>query len=61
MAQPFAYLSATLNTAKEPIAVKAGKPLDLCYGVALWDDEVDRATVEKLYQRWLVLSVTSAG
>ena len=61
MTQPFAYLSATLNAAKEPITVKADKPLDLCYGVALWDGQVDRATVEKLYQRWLALSASSAG
>ena len=31
-------------------------PLNLCYGVALWDGEVDKATVEKLYQRWVELS-----
>jgi hypothetical protein len=24
--------------------------------VALWDGEVDKATVEKLYQRWVELS-----
>ena len=29
MAQPFAYLSATLNLEKEPLAIAAGKPLDL--------------------------------
>ena len=56
MSKPFAYLSATLNVWKEPLVVKAGKPLELRYGVALWDGEVDKATVEKLYQRWLKLS-----
>ena len=56
LTKPFAYLSATLNQSKEPLAVKADKPLDLCYGVALWDGEVDQATVEKLYQRWLKLA-----
>jgi hypothetical protein len=53
MTQPFAYLSATLDAAKQPISVKAGKLLELCYGVALWDGQVDKATVEKLYRRWL--------
>jgi hypothetical protein len=53
---PFTYLSATLDQWRKPITVEAGKPLNLCYGVALWDGEVDRATVEKLYQRWLSLS-----
>ena len=56
MTQPFAYLSATLNEWKEPLVVKAGHPLNLCYGVALWDGEADKAAVEKLYQRWLKLS-----
>jgi len=55
MTKAFAYLSATLNEWKEPIVVKSDKPLDLCYGVALWDGEADKATVEKLYQRWLQL------
>jgi hypothetical protein len=52
----FAYLSATLNEWKQPITLKAGQPLNLSYGVALWDGEVDKATVERLYERWLTLS-----
>jgi hypothetical protein len=56
MSTPFAYLSATRNEWKEPITIKAGKPLDLRYGVAVWDGEVDKKTVEKLYNRWLQLS-----
>lgn len=60
MTQPFAYLSATLNESKEPIILKADKPLDLCYGVALWDGEADRATVENFYHRWLAIGSTGA-
>jgi hypothetical protein len=56
MNTPFAYMSATRNEWKQPITVKAGHPLKLCYAVALWDGEVDKATVEKLYQRWLKFS-----
>ena len=56
MSKPFAYLSATRNEWKEPLVVKADKPLELRYAVALWDGEVDKATVEKLYQRWLQFS-----
>ena len=56
MSTPFAYLSATLNEWKEPLVVQAGQPLELRYAVALWDGEVEKATVEKLYQRWLELS-----
>jgi hypothetical protein len=59
MTQPFAYMSATLNEWKEPITVKAGRPLKLAYGVALWDGDVGKATVDALYQRWLKLSSTT--
>jgi hypothetical protein len=55
MLTPFAYLSATRNEWKQPLRIDADKPLQLTYGVALWDGEVDKATVEKLYQRWLQL------
>ena len=60
MTKPFAYLSATLNLSKEPLVVKAGRPLNLRYGVALWDDEADKATVEKLYQCWLRGALSSS-
>jgi hypothetical protein len=53
---PFAYISATRNEWKQPITVKVGHPLKLCYAVALWDGAVDKASVEKLYQRWVKLS-----
>ena len=51
----FAYLAATMNEWKEPVIVKAGQPLELRYGVAVWDGEVDKVTVEKLYRRWVKL------
>jgi hypothetical protein len=57
----FAYLAATMNEWKQPITVKAGQPLSLCYGVALWDGEVDKATVERLYERWLKLSTLKSS
>jgi hypothetical protein len=57
MLQPFSYLAATLSNVHElaipPIALKAGRPLELRYGVALWDGDPDAATVEKVYQEWL--------
>ncbi len=52
MPQHFAYLAATLNLWKEPMKVEAGEPLTLNYGVALWDGEVEAATVEKVYREW---------
>jgi len=48
----FAYISATLNLWKEPLEVKAGQPLVLRYGVALWDGEVKPEEVEKVYRSW---------
>jgi len=53
MDQPFAYLAATLNLWKEPFALKAGQPLRLCYGIALFDGTPTAAEIEKLYQQWL--------
>jgi hypothetical protein len=52
----FAYMSATMNEWREPVTIKAGHPLELRYGVAVWDGAVDKAAVEKLYQRWVGLS-----
>jgi len=53
MRDPFAYMSATLNLWKEPLTIKAGEPLELCYGVAVWDGRVETAKIEALYQQWL--------
>jgi hypothetical protein len=53
MLRHFAYLSATPNVWKEPLALKRGKPLELCYGVAVWDGEVDGESIEGLYRKWL--------
>ncbi len=52
MLNPFSYVSATLNLSKEPMTLQAGKPLNLCYGVAVWDGQIDADEIEKLYQRW---------
>ena len=53
--RPFAYLGATMNLWKEPFELQAGTPLDLRYGVALWDGEVEPDQVEKIYERWMKL------
>jgi len=55
MHDPFSYLSATINLLREPLTVKADQPLDLRYGLAVWDGKVDREQVEKGYGRWLEL------
>lgn len=49
----FAYLAATLDLSKQPLVVEAGKPLELTYGVALCDGQVEAERIEKLYRRLL--------
>jgi len=56
MNKSFAYVSATLGLGQQPLELKAGQPLELCYGVGLWDGEAAAAQVEALYDRWLALS-----
>jgi hypothetical protein len=53
MTSPFAYLAATLNLWKEPWTLEAKKPLELTYGVAVWDGRSTPELVEKLYRKWL--------
>jgi len=52
MTSGFAYMTATLNLAEEPMTVTAGKPLRLRYGVALWDGKVDVERIGRVYQAW---------
>ncbi len=56
MTKPFAYLSATLGLGQTPLELPAGRPLELRYGVAIWDGEAEVAQIEAFYQRWLALS-----
>lgn len=51
MAVPFAYIATTLNW-KEPFPLKAGEPLDLCYGVAVWDGAISPEQIEKTCRLW---------
>ncbi len=51
----FAFLGATLGVDVKPIEIKPGAPLDLRYGAALWDGEIDRSQVEAMYQKWAAL------
>ncbi len=56
MTAPFAYLSATLNLWKEPLVIRAGKPVVLRYGVAGWDGQVDPTAILQVYRRWVQLA-----
>jgi hypothetical protein len=35
------------------MTIKRGEPIDLCYGVALWDGHVEPAGVQAVYARWV--------
>jgi len=56
MAKPFAYIATTLNLWKEPFQLQSGTPLDLCYGVAVWDGKIDAPQIEKACQQWQKLA-----
>jgi hypothetical protein len=55
MTAKFAYLAATLNLWKEPYTLEAASPLDLRYGVAVWDGKIEPGAIEALYHRWRAL------
>jgi hypothetical protein len=58
LAREFAYISATLDAQQRPIKLKPGPnhSIELCYGVAVWDGEVSKADIEKLYTTWIPLT-----
>jgi hypothetical protein len=55
MHTPFAYLAATLNLHEQTLLVTADKPLQLRYGLALWDGTVPEPQIAAAYQTWLNL------
>lgn len=55
MATPFAYISSTLNW-KEPFPLKAGEPLELCYGVAVWDGKMEPSQIDQACRQWQELA-----
>jgi hypothetical protein len=52
MTKHFAYLAATLNLWKEPLTLTADKPLNLHYGVVLWDGKIPKDAVQQAYDAW---------
>lgn len=53
MPRAFGYLAATLRLHEAPMELRPGKPLALRYGVAVWDGEVARTVIERLYEAWV--------
>lgn len=52
MSDSLTYMTATLNLYRQPLTLVAGKPLELTYGIAVWDGEAKMEEIESLYQRW---------
>jgi hypothetical protein len=52
MTSHFAYLSATLNLAKQPLSIPRDQPLALSYAVAVWDGKIDRDQIQRAYDQW---------
>lgn len=61
MTQPFAYLAATLNLHRQPMTLAKGQPLELVYGVALWDGAIDADAIAEAWRRWQTLATKPAG
>ena len=52
MDKRFAYLAATLDLSKRPLVVEAGNPLELRYGVALWDGQASKDQIHTQYRQF---------
>lgn len=56
MSRPFSYQSATINLWKEPMVIKAGEEMDVCYGVAVWDGKPSREQIDAACRQWSKLA-----
>ena len=56
MGKQFSYLSATINLWKDPMVVKAGEELDVCYGIAVWDGQATREQIDAACRQWRKLA-----
>ena len=61
MAQHMAYMSATLNIQDFPRPVTPDSPLDVRYGVAVFDGHPDVKQIDAVYRRWLSLENPLGG
>ncbi len=52
MAEPFAYLSATLGLHEKSLEIVEGEPLKLRYIVVLWDRPVESEEIDRLYKQY---------
>ncbi len=53
MVNSFAYLSATMLYHEKPFKITEGNPLNLTYGVAVWDGVIKPDVIGAAYQSWI--------
>jgi hypothetical protein len=53
MYQPFSFLSATINTHRDPFVIPAGRTTHFDYGIAACDGHLKSQEVERVYRYWL--------
>jgi len=52
MYKPFSFLSATINSYREPFEIKAGQAARFRYGIAVFDGHEEVEDIERLYHHW---------
>jgi hypothetical protein len=53
MYKPFSFLSATINSYREPFEIKAGETAQLRYGIAVFDGHKQADEIDRVYNHWL--------
>jgi hypothetical protein len=43
------------------MTLKEGAPLEVCYGVAVWDGKQERGTIQAAYARWVTKTGSTVG
>jgi len=53
MAEPFAYLSATLDLSEHPLELARGETLVLIWGLLAWERPITPDEIEQAYRDWI--------
>ncbi len=53
MHKPFSFLSATINTYRDPFEIPTGQKAQFRYGIAVFDGHTATPEIEQIYRQWL--------
>jgi len=56
MHKPFSFLSATINTYRNPFEITAGHTARFCYGIVVLDGHTKEPEMEQVYAHWLKIT-----